>query len=69
MSHKAIYSLTLTNIKDGSFLEGGQGQTYFEISKACEGWKVKEDYVLIYSLPNKKDIKHFFLPILLMKIF
>ncbi len=59
LSHKAIYSLILTNIKDGSFLEGGQGQTYFEISKACEGWKVKEDYVLIYSLPNKKTSNSF----------
>jgi hypothetical protein len=54
LSHKATYSLLIQNIKDGSFLEGGQGQTYFEIKKGCEGWNVREDYVLIYDLPNKK---------------
>jgi len=54
LSHKASYSLNVQNIKDGSFLEGGQGQSYFEISKTCEGWNVKEDYVLIYEFPNKK---------------
>ena len=59
LSHKATYSLILTNIKDGSFLEGGQGQTYFEISKGCDGWNVKEDYVLMYSLPNKKTSNSF----------
>ena len=54
LPHKASYSLNVQNIKDGSFLEGGQGQSYFEISKTCEGWNVKEDYVLIYEFPNKK---------------
>ena len=54
LSHKATYSLLIQNIKDGSFLEGGQGQTYFEIKKGCDGWNVREDYVLVYDLPNKK---------------
>ena len=36
-----------------------KSQTYFEISKGCEGWNVKEDYVLIYSLPNKKTSNSF----------
>jgi len=54
LSHRATYSLNIQNIKDNSFLEGGQGQTYFEIIENCGGWKVKEDYVLVYELPNEK---------------
>ncbi len=54
LSHKATYTLDVEDIEDNSFLEGGQGQTYFEIMENCEGWNVKEDYVLIYELPNKK---------------
>ncbi len=54
LSHKASYTLNIQNIKDNSFLEGGQGQTFFEIIESCNGWKVKEDYVLIYELPNDK---------------
>ena len=54
LSHKATYNLNVENIKENSFLEGGQGQTFFEINEVCDGWNVKEDYVLIYELPNKK---------------
>ena len=54
LSHKATYTLNVEDIEENSFLEGGQGQTYFEIIENCEGWNVKEDYVLIYELPNKK---------------
>ena len=45
LSHKAIYTLNVEDIEENSFLEGGQGQTYFEIIENCEGWNVKEDYV------------------------
>ena len=31
LSHKATYTLNIENIKDNSFLEGGQGETFFEI--------------------------------------
>ena len=54
LSHKATYTLNVEDIDENSYLEGGQGQTYFEIIENCEGWNVKEDYVLIYELPNKK---------------
>ena len=54
LSHKATYNLNVENIKENSFLEGGQGQTFFEINEVCDGWNVKEDYVLIYELPNKR---------------
>ena len=30
LSHKATYTLNIQNIKENSFLEGGQGQTFFE---------------------------------------
>ena len=50
LSHKATYNLNIQNIKDNSFLEGGQGQTFFEILENCNGWNIKEDYVLIYEL-------------------
>ena len=56
LSHKATYNLNVENIKENSFLEGGQGQTFFEINKVCDGWNVKEDYVLIYELPNKSGL-------------
>ena len=56
LSHKATYTLNIENIKN-SFLEGGQGQTFFEIQEVCDGWKVREDYVLMYELPNKKSAK------------
>lgn len=58
LSHKATYILNVENIKN-SFLEGGQGQTFFEIQEVCDGWNVREDYVLIYELPNKKSAKSF----------
>ena len=54
LSHKATYTLNILNIKDNSFIEGGQGQTFFEIVENCNGWNIKEDYVLIYELPNNK---------------
>ena len=54
LSHKATYTLNVEDIEENSFLEGGQGQTYFEIIEKCDGWNVKEDYVLVYELPEKK---------------
>ena len=59
LSHKATYTLNIQNIKDNSFLEGGQGQTFFEILENCNGWNIKEDYVLIYELPNDKTANSF----------
>ena len=53
LSHKATYILNVENIKN-SLLEGGQGQTFFEIQEVCDGWNVREDYVLIYELPNNR---------------
>ena len=58
LSHKAIYTLNVENIKN-SFLEGGQGQTFFEIQEVCDGWNVREDYVLMYELPNNKSAKSY----------
>ena len=58
LSHKATYILNVENIKN-SFLEGGQGQTFFEIQEVCDGWNVREDYVLMYELPNKKSAKSY----------
>lgn len=54
LSHKATYTLNVENIKKNTFLKGGQGQTYFQIKEFCDGWKVKEDYILMYELTNKK---------------
>ena len=59
VSHKASYTLNIQNIKDNSYLEGGQGQTFFEILENCTGWNIKEDYVLIYELPNGKTANSF----------
>ena len=59
LSHKATYTLNIQSIKDNSFLEGGQGQTFFEIIENCNGWNIKEDYVLIYELPNNKTSNSF----------
>ena len=59
LSHKATYTLNIQNIKDNSFLEGGKGQTFFEIIENCNGWNIKEDYVLIYELPNNKTSNSF----------
>ena len=59
LSHKATYTLNIQNIKDNSFLEGGQGETFFEILENCNGWNIKEDYVLIYELPNNKTANSF----------
>ena len=59
LPHKATYTLNIQNIKDNSFLEGGQGQTFFEIIENCNGWNIKEDYVLIYELPNNKTSNSF----------
>ena len=59
LSHKAVYTLNIENIRDNSFLEGGQGQTFFEIAENCNGWNIKEDYVIVYELPNKKMANSF----------
>ena len=59
LSHKATYTLNIQNIKDNSFLEGGKGQTFFEILENCTGWNIKEDYVLIYELPDDKTANSF----------
>ena len=59
LSHKAMYTLNIQNIKENSFLEGGQGQTFFEIVENCNGWNIKEDYVLIYELPNNRTSNSF----------
>ena len=59
LSHRAVYTLTIQNIKDNGLLEGGQGQTFFEILEKCNGWNIKEDYVLIYELPNEKIANSF----------
>ena len=59
LSHKATYTLNIENIKENSLLEGGQGQTFFEITENCNGWNIKEDYVLIYELPNEKMANSF----------
>ena len=59
LSHKATYTLKIQNIKDNSFIIGGQGQTFFEIIENCNGWNIKDDYVLIYELPNEKIAKNF----------
>ncbi len=59
LSHKATYTLNIENIKDNSLLEGGQGQTFFEIIENCKGWDIKEDYVLIYELPNERMANSF----------
>ena len=59
LSHKATYTLKIQNIKDNSFLEGGQGQTLFEIIESCNGWNVKEDYIIIYELSNNKTANSF----------
>ena len=59
LSHKATYTLNIENIKDNNVLEGGQGQTFFEIVENCNGWNIKEDYVLIYELPNQKMANSF----------
>ena len=59
LSHKATYTLNIENIKDSSYLEGGHGQTFFEIIENCNGWNIKEDYVLVYELPNEKMANSF----------
>ena len=59
LSHKATYSLKIENIKDNSFLEGGQGQTFFEMAENCNGWNIKEDYVIVYELPDNKMANSF----------
>ena len=59
LSHKATYTLNIENIKDNSFLEGGQGQTFFEIVENCNGWNIKENYMIVYELPNKKIANSF----------
>ena len=59
LSHKATYTLNVENIKDNSFLEGGQGQTFFEIVENCNGWNIKENYMIVYELPNKKIANSF----------
>ena len=59
LSHKATYTLKIQNIKDNSFIVGGQGQTFFEIVENCNGWNIKDDYVLIYELLNEKIANSF----------
>ncbi len=59
LSYKATYVLNVEKIVGNTFLEGGQGQTIFEITEKCEGWEIKENYGLIYELPNNKTARSF----------
>ena len=59
LSHNAIYVLNIEQTNKNSSLEGGQGRSVFEIRQVCNGWNVKEDYILIYELANKKNAKSF----------
>ena len=52
LSHKATYTLNIQSIKDNSFLEGGQGQTFFEIVENCNGWNIN---CLLYTSPSPRD--------------
>ena len=59
LSHKAFYLLNIKKTNMKSSLEGGKGQSILEMKKACNGWDVNEDYVLIYELADKKNAKSF----------
>ena len=59
LSHNAIYTLNIVNINKASSIEGGQGQSVFEIKQVCNGWSVNEDFILVYQLPNQKYAKSF----------
>ena len=59
LSHNATYTLKIQNIKDNSFIVGGRGTNFFEIVENCNGWNIKDDYVLLYELPNEKIANSF----------
>ena len=54
ISHQANYSLTIKQSKDNGFIQGGHGRTVFNIKKVCEGWVIKENFILSFITPNKK---------------
>ena len=54
VSHKAYYKLLLEKTESNSLLEGGEGNSTFFFQKGCEGWTLKENFLLSYSLSNNK---------------
>ena len=55
-SREAAMQMHIQNIKENSFLEGGQGQTFFEIVENMHApmirWKAKNYYFFEIVLPN-----------------
>ena len=54
VSHKAYYKLLLKKTEANSLLQGGEGNSTFSFEKSCNGWALKENYILSYNLSNNK---------------
>ena len=54
ISHKAYYKLLLKKTEVNSLLQGGEGNSTFIFEKSCNGWSLKENFILSYDLSNNK---------------
>ncbi len=59
LSHKAYYTLILDKTKTSSILEGGSGKSTYLFNKGCNGWSLKENFMILYNLTNKKNAKSY----------
>ena len=59
LSHKAYYTLILDKTNINSVLEGGDGKSTYLFNKDCNGWSLKENFMIIYNLTNNKNAKSY----------
>ena len=59
LSHKAYYTLILDKTNTNSVLEGGDGKSTYLFNKDCNGWSLKENFMIIYNLTNNKNAKSY----------
>jgi len=59
VSHKAYYKLLLNKTEANSLLQGGEGKSTFYFEKSCNGWALKENFLLSYNLSNNKTTNTF----------
>lgn len=53
--HRAVYKMTLANVKNGSSIGDVSGKMYFDWSDSCDGWAVQQRLLLHFSYAEGED--------------
>lgn len=56
LAHKAIYSLKLGAVSQGSHVVGAQGKASLSIERTCDGWTMSQTLLMRLSIPDGGEI-------------